>query len=207
MENLVLYDTLKSEIKKYPRYDDKPVEQLDPRYVVLRVVREPAPELASNQRANETRTVDLEAMEWRWGWSVEDIPEPEPPADWGAFKRALLSHSEINSLLYGGMSVAPAAALSLPATLLAASGGSDVDDFRGAWLNLRRLGLVSTELLQELRDLAITLHLPAAFVEALGGGARPDPQYLGQEWVDSDGAMWVVVQGDAEGASLIWEKV
>jgi hypothetical protein len=220
MQNLALYDTLTAEIRGYPRHDDEPVEGLDPRYLVLRVVREPAPEPAPNQQISQTRTVDLDALEWRWGWSVVNLPPPPPPADWRTFKRALLAHPAINMLLGGGMTTAPAAAISLPATLLAASGGGDVDDFRGAWVALRRNGLVSGELLQEVRMLAIGLHLPEAFIAALGGAARPAAQYVGQEWVDSAGDLWVVGQARGEDGqfladdpeteereSLAWEKV
>jgi hypothetical protein len=220
MRNLVLYDTQTAQVRDYPRADDQPVEQLDPRYAVLRVVREPAPEILPDQQANQTRTVDLEAGEWRWGWSVVDIPEPAPIADWRTFKRTLLGHPAINALLGGGVSTAPAAALSLPATLLTAAGGGDVDDFRAAWLGLRRLGLVSAELLQEVRGLAIALHLPDGFVAALGGAARPAAVSVGQEWVDAAGDLWVVTQARGEGGqflpddpatpereSLIWERV
>jgi hypothetical protein len=218
--NFVLLDQQTGAIKDYPRLDDEPVQGLDPRYIVLRVVREPAPEPASVQQVTQTRTVDLEALEWRWGWSVVDLPPPVPPADWRMFKRTLLAHPAINALLGGGLSTAPAAAISLPPTLLAAAGGGDVDDFRAAWLSLRQLGLVSAELLQEVRTLAISLHLPEAFVAALGGGSRPAAEYLGQEWVDSAGALWRVVQARGEDGqflpddpetpereSLIWEQV
>ena len=220
MRNLVLFDTQTAQVRDYPRADDQPVEQLDPRYAVLRVVREDPPEILPDQQASQTRTVDLEAGEWRWGWSVVDIPEPAPIADWRTFKRTLLSHPAINALLGGGVSTAPAAALSLPATLLAAAGGGDVDDFRAAWLGLRRLGLVSAELLQEVRGLAIALHLPDGFVAALGGSLRPAAASVGQEWVDAAGDLWVVTQSRGEGGqflpddpatpereSLIWERV
>lgn len=218
--NFVLFDQQTEQIRDYPRIDDEPVQGLDPRYLVLRVVREPAPEAGENQQVNEVRTVDLEALEWRWGWSVVDLPPPPPPADWRTFKRTLLAHPAINMLLGGGLSAAPAAAISLPPTLLAASGGGDVDDFRGAWVALRRNGLVSADLLQEVRMLAISLHLPEAFIAALGGAARPVAQYVGQEWVDSSGNLWVVAQARGEDGqfladdpeteereSLIWEKV
>jgi hypothetical protein len=220
MRNLVLFDTETGLIRDYPRADDEPVQGLDPRYAVLRVVREPVPDIVPGQQISQTRTVDLEAGEWRWGWSVVDIPEPAPIADWRTFKRTLLSHPAINALLGGGVSTAPAAALSLPATLLAAAGGGDVDDFRAAWLSLRRLGLVSAELLQEVRALAIGLHLPDGFVAALGGAARPAAVSVGQEWVDAAGDLWVVTQARGEGGqflpddpatpereSLIWERV
>jgi hypothetical protein len=109
----------------------------------------------------------------------------------------------------------------LPPALLqaAAAGEGDPDDFRGAWIAMRRQGLVSSELLQEVRGLALALNLPAAFVAALGGAARPLAMAVGQEWVDASGDLWVVVQardGDGqflpddpstiERESLAWER-
>jgi hypothetical protein len=220
MQNLVLFDTETSLVRGYPRADDKPVQGLDPRYIVLRVVREPAPEPVPGQRARETRTVDLDAGEWRWGWALEDVPPAPPEPDWGTFKRALLEHPAINAVLAGGVTPAAAAAMSLPATLLATAGGDDPGDFRAAWLSLRRRGLISPELLQEVRALAIGLHLPEEFVAALGGATRPAAAAAGQEWVDSAGALWRVVQARGEDGqflpddpetpereSLIWEQV
>jgi hypothetical protein len=219
-QNLVLFDQQTGTIRDYPRLDDDPVLGLDSRYLVLRVVREPYPQVGPGQQASQTRSVDVEAGEWRWGWSVVDLPPPDPVPDWRTFKRSLLAHPAINALLGGGMTTAPAAAISLPATLLAAAGGGEVDDFRAAWLSLRRLGLVSPALLQEVRTLAISLHLPEAFVAALGGSLRPAAEYVGQEWVDAAGDLWVVVQardengqfmaddpGTPERESLVWEKV
>lgn len=220
MRNLVLFDTTTATIRDYPRADDEPVQELDPRYVVLRVMHEPRPEPGPGQQVIETRTVDLDAGEWRWGWVVEDLPPVVPPADWGTFKRSLLEHPAINVLLGGGMNAAPAAAISLPATLLAAADGGDVADFRAAWLSLRHLGLVSAELLQEVRTLALALHLPEGFVAALGGSTRPAAEAIGQEWVDAAGDLWVVVQARGDDGqflsddpatpgreSLSWEKV
>jgi hypothetical protein len=103
MRNLVLYDTQTAQVRDYPRADDQPVEQLDPRYAVLRVVREPAPEILPDQQANQTRTVDLEAGEWRWGWSVVDLPPPPPPEpNYRAFYDALLA-----SQVYGAVVATP----------------------------------------------------------------------------------------------------
>jgi len=217
--NLALWDTVTEQVIRYPRADDEPVAQLDSRYQVLRIVKEDKPEVPEGWGIRQRLAVDLAAGEWRWGWElIEPVPVPPAP-DWRTFKRTLLGHPAINALLGGGMTAAPAAAISLPATLLAAAGGADSDDFRAAWLSLRRLDLVSAELLQEVRGLALTCHLPESFIAALGGAVRPDAQELGQEWVDADGALWVVVQArDVDGQflpddpttpereSLIWEK-
>ena len=201
---LVLFDLIDEVVRNYPRGDEEPVDGLDPRYVVLRVVKAERPDHdAAMQRVVETRAVDLAAGEWQWGWSVEDLPPVAPAAQWRTFKRTLLGHPAINALLGGGMTTAPAAAISLPATLLAAAGGGDVDDFRAAWLSLRRLGLVGAELLHEVRALAIGCHLPLMFVAALGGGVQPAAAEVGQEWVDSSGDLWVVAQARGESGQFL----
>jgi hypothetical protein len=66
MQNLVLLDTETGLIRSYPRRDEEPVEGLDPRYEVLRIVREPAPQYdPATHSLGETRTIDREAGEWR----------------------------------------------------------------------------------------------------------------------------------------------
>ena len=204
MQSLVLFDTQTGLIKDYPRLDEESVEGLDSRYEVLRIVREPAPQCdPATHSLSETRTIDREEGEWHWGWAVELLPPVPPVPEWRTFKRTLLAHPAINALLGGSLSQAPAAGLSLPATLLAASAAGDVDDFRGAWVALRRQGLVSPELLQEVRGLALMLHLPEAFVAALGGAARPAATALGQEWVDAAGDLWTVVQARGEDGQFL----
>jgi hypothetical protein len=204
MQNLVLLDTETGLIRSYPRRDEEPVEGLDPRYEVLRIVREPAPQYdPATHSLGETRTIDREAGEWRWGWLAAPLPPVAPQPDWRTFKRTLLAHPAINMLLSGSLATAPAAGLSLPATLLAAEGGGDVDDFRAAWVALRRQGLVSPELLHEVRTLALMLHLSEEFVAALGGATRPAATALGQEWVDAAGVLWVVVQARGEDGQFL----
>ena len=203
--DLALWDTNDQRILDYPRADDQPVVNLDPRYLVLRIVREARPDAPEGFTMRQVFTVDLSAREWRHGWELIELPVPAPAPDWATFKRILLSHPEINPLLNSGLAGHPAAAMSLPTTMLLVSGGGDardwagdVADFRSAWLALRRLGLVSAELLQQVRALAIASNLPEAFVEALGGGVRPSAQYLGQEWMDAAGQLWRVEQPRGE---------
>ena len=220
-KNLVLFDSETGKVLGYPRDDEKPVAQLDPRYQVLRIVREGKPEYdEATHYLRETRAVDLDAGEWRWGWELLERPVPPPVADWGRFKNAVMSNPQVNLALSGGLGQAPAAAISLPATVLASAAGGDVRDFRSAWLSLRRAGLISVELLAEVRLLAVDCHLPEEFVAALGGTTRPAAEYLGQEWVSADGLLWRVVQArnedgtfalddpaTTERESLSWEMV
>jgi len=204
MQNYALFDTETGLVRDYPRQDNEPAVGLDPRYEVLQIAREPAPtyDPASEVRT-QTRTVDRQAGEWRWGWTVAPLPQVPPQPDWRTFKRTLLAHPAINALLGGSLSQAPAAGMSLPATLLEAAAGGDVDDFRAAWVTLRRQGLVSSALVQDVRGLAITLHLPEPFIAALGGSVRPAAIILGQEWIDAAGDLWVVVQARDENGQFV----
>jgi len=43
--NFALWDTVTEQVLRYPRADDEPVAQLDPRYQVLRIVKEDKPEV------------------------------------------------------------------------------------------------------------------------------------------------------------------
>ena len=203
MNTLALWDTIDQRLRDYPRADDQPVVNLDPRYLVLRIVKEDRPDAPEGFTARQRWTVDVDALEWRHGWELIEIPEPAPSPDWLTFKLLLLAHPEINVLLGGGISTAPAAALSLPVTLFDATAADAIDVFRAAWLKLRKLGLVSAELLQEVRALAISSNLPQMFVEALGGGVRPAAQYLGQEWMDAAGQLWRVEQSRGEDGQFL----
>lgn len=202
MKNLILYDIESGRIVDYPRDDDEPVVQLDPRYRVLRIVRQDKPVYdPATQGLRETRTVDLNVGEWQWGWEVVNLPPAAQRADWSRFKRVVMAHPQVNLALGGGLGQAPAAAMALPATVIASAAGGDVDDFRAAWLALRRVGLISAGLLAEVRALAIECHLPEVFVAALGGATRPTAEVLGQEWIAADGTLWRVVQArDPDGA-------
>ena len=154
MRNLVLYDTETAQIRDYPRADDEPVQELDSRYVVLRVVREPAPEIGPGQQASQTRTVDLEALEWRWGWIVEDLPVPPPPGvDYGGFYAGLLASQVYGTVVTTqGKSGDQAAAMTvfLGAIQDALSGRENRPAFQQAiWLLLGQIQL-SAENLAEL---------------------------------------------------------
>lgn len=194
--NRALWDRVLNRVVDYPRADDEPVVQLDgERYLPLVIVRETAPEPIAGFNVVPARTVDLDAAQWIWGWELVEIPPPPPPGpDWGTFKREVMSHPQVNLVLGGGLGQVPAAAIALPATVIASAAGGDVDDFRAAWLALRRVGLVSAELLAEVRLLAIGCNLPEPFVAALGGAARPAAEFAGQEWIAPDGALWRVEQ-------------
>jgi hypothetical protein len=220
MRNLVLFDTETAQIRDYPRDDDQPVVGLDPRYVVLRVVREPRPEPGPGQQVSETRTVDLEAGEWRWGWVIEDLPPPPPPGpDYAGFYAGLLA-----SQVYGAVVATPgksgdqAAAMTvfLGAIQDALNGRENRPAFQQAiWFLLGQLQL-SAEGLAELQALMDAHRLADIYsLQPL-----PAAETLGQSWTDAAGVEWVVVQArDDDGQfmaddpttpqreSLTWERV
>lgn len=202
--NRALWDRVTEQAVDYPRADDEPVVMLDTdRYLPLAIIREPQPQPQEGFTIRATRAVDLEAAEWRWGWEQVPIVQPAPAADWSTFKRSVMAHPQVNLVLGGGLGQVPAAAIALPATVIASAAGGDVDDFRAAWLALRRVNLVSAELLAEVRQLAIGCNLPAPFVAALGGSTRPPAEFIGQEWIAADGALWRVEQARGDDGQFL----
>lgn len=168
---LALFDTETQQLRAYPRVDDHPVDGLDPRFVVVVVVTEPAPEHnPSTQQLRRTETIDLAAGEVRYGWAVDDLPPPAPQPQWERFKGQALSHDEINGALAAAMPFAPGAVMALPAALMAAAQGAP-DDFRAAWLLLRRRDLIPQKVLDAVTALAADCNLPEPFVRVLGGAA------------------------------------
>jgi hypothetical protein len=101
MKNLVLFDSEAGKVIDYPRADEEPVQQLNPRYQVLRIMREAKPEYdPATHYIRETRTVDLDAAEWRWGWELIELPPPPPPQpDYVGFYRALLGSQVYSAVL------------------------------------------------------------------------------------------------------------
>ena len=204
MTNKALWDLIESRITSYPRNDDEPVVGLDSsRYITVTIVRESEPEPVDGFTVQPTRSVDLDAAEWIWGWELVAIPATAVAPDWGTFKRGVMSHPAVNMALGGGLGQVPAAAIALPAAVIASAAGGDVDDFRAAWLALRRVGLISAELLAEVRLLAITCHLPEPFVAALGGATRPAAAVIGQEWIAANGGLWRVEQARNEDGQFV----
>lgn len=198
--NRALWDRELGTVVDYPRDDDEPVVMLDTnRYVPLTIIREPYPECPAGYTVCATRTVNLDSAEWFWGWKLVKVDSP----DWGRFKRTVMAHPQINLALGGGLGQVPAAAMALPAAVMSSASGGDVGDFRGAWIALRREGLISSELLLEIRNLAIDCNLPESFVVALGGSVRPEAVNVGQEWIASDGTLWRVEQARDEGGQFL----
>jgi hypothetical protein len=206
MRDLVLFDTQTSLIRDYPRADDEPVQGLDVRYVVLRVVREPVPEIGPGQQASQTRTVDLEALEWRWGWDVQDLPPPLPPEpSYRAFYDALLA-----SQVYGAVVATPGKSGDQAAAMTVFLGA--IQDCLGGrenrpalqqaiWLLLGQLQLNATGL-AGLQGLMEQHHLS----EVYSLFPMPPAEPLGQSWSDPSGVEWVVVQARGEDGQFLADE-
>lgn len=71
----VLYNTITQQVVPYPRYDNQPVENLDPNYIVLKIVQQDLiPIDPAIQNLVGTQTVDLDNFELVCGWEVVDKP-------------------------------------------------------------------------------------------------------------------------------------
>ena len=219
MTNLVLFDTQTGQIKDYPRADDEPVVGLDPRYQVLRVVREAQHEPQEGFVVQPVRTVDLDAGEWRWGWELIELPPPPPPSpDYQGFYQALLISEVYGAVLdqEATADLARALAVFVSAIQDALNGRVNEQALQGAiWLLLSKLAL-QPEHLAELHGLMVQFHLGGVYSLF----PMPPAESVGQTWTGPDGSAWEVVQvraGDGQFAeddpatpereSLQWVRV
>jgi hypothetical protein len=166
MNTFALWDSIDQKILSYPRADDQPVVNLDPRYLVLRIVKEARPDDIEGFTVRQRLTVDLEAMEWRHGWELIELPAPAPPQpDYVGFYSALLS-----SATYGAVLQMPATAELARALAVFVSAIQDAMNYRvnpqamqGAiWLLLGQVALTD-EHVAELTELMATHHLDLTY--------------------------------------------
>lgn len=166
MNTFALWDSIDQKILSYPRADDQPVVNLDPRYLVLRIVKEARPDDIEGFTVRQRLTVDLEAMEWRHGWELIELPAPAPPQpDYVGFYSALLS-----SATYSAVLQMPATAELARALAVFVSAIQDAMNYRvnqqamqGAiWLLLGQVALTD-EHVAELTELMATHHLDLVY--------------------------------------------
>ena len=166
MNTFALWDTIDQKILSYPRADDQPVVNLNPRYLVLRIVKEARPDDIEGFTVRQRLTVDLEAMEWRHGWELIELPAPAPPQpDYVGFYSALLS-----SATYSAVLQMPATAELARALAVFVSAIQDAMNYRvnqqamqGAiWLLLGQVALTD-EHVAELTELMATHHLDLTY--------------------------------------------
>jgi len=166
MNTFALWDSIDQKILSYPRADDQPVVNLDPRYLVLRIVKEARPDDIEGFTVRQRLTVDLEALEWRHGWELIELPAPAPPQpDYVGFYSALLS-----SATYSAVLQMPATAELARALAVFVSAIQDAMNYRvnqqamqGAiWLLLGQVALTD-EHVAELTELMATHHLDLTY--------------------------------------------
>jgi len=167
--NFALWDTIEEKVLSYPRGDDEPVVALDPRYQVLRIVKEDQPEVADGWSVRQTRAVDLGAMEWRWGWElIEPLPPAPPEPDYVGFYSALLGSTTYQAVLQ-----MPATAELARALAVFVSAIQDAMNYRvnpqamqGAiWLLLGQVALTEAHV-AELTELMAIYHLDLTYTLA-----------------------------------------
>jgi len=164
--NFALWDSITEQVLAYPRNDDEPVVALDPRYQVLRIVREPRPDAPEGWGVRQQWSVDLTAGEWRQGWELIEPPLPSPPQpDYFGFYSALLGSATYEAVI--GM---PATAELARALAVFVSAIQDAMNYRvnpqamqGAiWLLLGQVALTD-EHVAELTELMATHHLDLTY--------------------------------------------
>jgi len=164
MTTKALWDLVNNRLAQYPRYDDEPVVGLDTnRYVVLNVVRNPQPAYDPlTDYLVPTEALDLDALTYTYGWTVEPLPPPGP--DYQGFYSALLVSTCYQAVLAEVLSTtspAPAGALAVFVSAMqdCLSGRANPDAMQGAiWLLLGQLNL-DTTYVDELQTMLTDAHL------------------------------------------------
>jgi hypothetical protein len=157
--NFALWDSVTEQVLSYPRNDDEPVVALDPRYKVLRIVREPKPDAPEGFTVWQRLTVDLDALEWRHGW---ELIEPAPPMpDYRGFYAALLDSVtyQVAIQMPATAELARALAVFVSAIQDAMAGRVNRGAMQAAiWLLLGQMSLTD-ECVAELAELMAAYHL------------------------------------------------
>lgn len=158
-----LWDLDELKVVSYPRNDDEPVVGLDSRYVIVNLMREPEPAYNPvEEYLIPTTTIDLDALAYTYGWSVQILPPPGP--DYQGFYSALLVSACYQAVLAEVLSTtspAPAGALAVFISAMqdCLSGRANPNAMQIAiWLLLGQLNL-DTMYLAELQAMLANTHL------------------------------------------------
>lgn len=161
--NFALWDTVTQQVLAYPRNDDEPVVSLDPRYEVLRIVREPRPDAPEGWDVQQRWSVNLPTLQWRQSW---DLIEPAPPLpDYVSFYAALLDSATYQAVIQmpATADLARALAVFVSAIQDAMAGRVKPGAMQGAiWLLLGQLSLTD-EHVAEVAELMATYHLDLSY--------------------------------------------
>ena len=172
MTSKALWDLRKSRLAAYPRYDDQPVVGLDnSRYITVSLVREPEPVYDSTKDfLVPTTIIDLDALTYTYGWTVEPLPPLPPPSpNYQDFYSALLASDCYRAVLaevLATTSPAPAGALAVFVSSMqdCLSGRANPDAMQSAiWLLLSQLHLDTAHLV-ELQAMLANAHLDKVYL-------------------------------------------
>jgi hypothetical protein len=161
--NFALWDSVTEQVLAYPRNDDEPVVALDPRYKILRIVREPKPDVPEGWDIRQRWSVNLPALQWLQSW---ELIEPAPPMpDYRGFYAALLDSATYQAVIQmpATAELARALAVFVSAIQDAMAGRVKLGAMQGAiWLLLRQMSLTD-EHVAELAELMTTYHLDLTY--------------------------------------------
>lgn len=162
MNTLALWDTIDQKILGYPRADDQPVVNLHPRYLVLRIVKEDRPDAPDGFTVRQRPTVDLDALEWRHGWELIELPAPAPlQPDYVGFYSGLLASATYQAVIGMPATAELARALAVFVSVIQDAMNHRINPqaMQGAiWLLLSQVALTD-EHVAELTELMATHHL------------------------------------------------
>jgi hypothetical protein len=161
--NFALWDSVTEQVLAYPRNDDEPVVALDPRYKVLRIVREPKPDAPEGWDVRQRWSVNLPTLQWLQSW---ELIEPAPPMpDYRGFYAALLDSAtyQVAIQMPATAELARALAVFVSAIQDAMAGRVNRGAMQAAiWLLLGQMSLTD-ECVAELAELMATYHLDLTY--------------------------------------------
>jgi hypothetical protein len=120
----LLYDTTTATLHAYPRQDDEPVVDLDPRYLGMVLIQQEQPTYdPATEQLSPIEAIDLTARTVTRGWQVAPSPPPpEPSPDYVGFYGSLLSSDAYASVLQQSMTSDSPALATLIAVFVSAIG-------------------------------------------------------------------------------------
>lgn len=168
----ILYDTTTATLRPYPRNDDGPVIGLDPRYLDLALIQEPAPPHdPMTQRLEPTETINIDAATVTRSWQVVELPPPPPAPDWLGFAGWLYVFPPIADAMTAARASTTAqgepATTGLATALQDARLNQNYPVWRATWEQFLLASNMASEPLGQIVARATECNLPAEFVATL----------------------------------------
>ena len=175
----LLYDTETATLQPYPRQDDEPVVGLDPRYLVMQLIQEAQPAYdPATERLEPSEVIDIPGATVTRGWAVlplEPPAPPEPAPDWLGFAGWLYGYQPMAAAMEAARASrdpqGEPATTGLPAAMDEARLRANYIPFALSWGQFLAASGLGGVALAEIVARAKTCHLPAPFIQALGGAS------------------------------------